>query len=311
MGRSTVYSPPWVCVTLYYYGSRKYGTDYHSTSFNIYPATDYLENTKFIHSYVEDIIDKAFTMQQGAQIDHTPSVLETLIHDGHSRLAIRSEVLSRILGSQQIITTLCWLLYELATHPDFVKRLRTEIASTLGFENPPTLDGLKNCLPLLKNTVQEILRLYPPQWMILREAAKDTVLPTGGGYDGSLPIGVPKGTKVLCATMVLHRRNDLSQNTSGEDGRFHKFDANEFAPDRWTHWRPQPWHYLPFNGGPRSCVGQQFSFVMVSYIICRILQQFEFLEPRDLSKRPKLKLAATLLMEDFLDIRFKSQLPPQ
>jgi hypothetical protein len=43
----------------------------------------------------------------------------------------------------------------------------------------------------------------------------------------------------------MHRRKDLYGD-----------DAEEFIPERWEHLRPT-WEYLPFNGGPRICLGRK------------------------------------------------------
>jgi cytochrome P450 len=64
----------------------------------------------------------------------------------------------------------------------------------------------------------------------------------------------------------MHRRTDIY----GED-------ANEFKPERWDTIRPG-WAYLPFNGGPRICLGQQFAMNEASYLTVRLCQEFEGLE---------------------------------
>ena len=90
------------------------------------------------------------------------------------------------------------------------------------------------------------LRLYPPVPVNLREAVQDTVLPVGGGPDGRSPIFISKGTAVYYSAFALHRRKDV-----------YGPDANEFRPERWTTLRPG-WCYVPFNGGPRICIGRKF-----------------------------------------------------
>lgn len=60
-------------------------------------------------------------------------------------------------------------------------------------------------------------------------------------------------------------------------------DAETFRPERWAPeegLRPG-WGYLPFNGGPRICVGQKFALAEASYTIVRLLQEFKTLEDRD------------------------------
>jgi cytochrome P450 len=70
----------------------------------------------------------------------------------------------------------------------------------------------------------------------------------------------------------MHRRTDI-----------YGPDAEEFRPERWAPeegLRPG-WGYLPFNGGPRICVGQQFALAEASYTIVRLLQEFARIEDRD------------------------------
>ncbi|KAJ3938586.1 alanine transaminase alt2 [Colletotrichum fioriniae] len=108
-----------------------------------------------------------------------------------------------------------------------------------------------------------------------RGTARDTTLPVGGGPDGKSPVFIPKGTAVRWSLFCLHRRKDLY----GED-------ADEFRPERWEEMRPS-WDYLPFSGGPRICIGQQFALTQMSYFVVRILQTFKDIQPRD--ERPMLQ----------------------
>jgi cytochrome P450 len=79
---------------------------------------------------------------------------------------------------------------------------------------------------------------------------------------------VPKGTNIRYSVYAMHRREDLFEN------------AAEFRPERWETLHPT-WEYLPFNGGPRICLGQQFSLTEASYTIIRLLQEFSKIESRD------------------------------
>ncbi|KAG2040889.1 cytochrome P450 [Suillus americanus] len=57
-------------------------------------------------------------------------------------------------------------------------------------------------------------------------------------------------------------------------------DALEFDPDRWLDERvkkyliPNPFIFLPFNAGPRICLGQQFAYNEMSFMVIRLLQNF-------------------------------------
>jgi cytochrome P450 len=113
------------------------------------------------------------------------------------------------------------------------------------------------------------LRLYPIIPRNVRTATKDTVLPVGGGPDGQSPIFVAKGQNIGFDIYSLHRRRDIYGS-----------DAEEFKPERWENLRPG-WGYLPFGGGPRKCIGQQFALIQAAYTTARIVQHFERIESRD------------------------------
>lgn len=122
----------------------------------------------------------------------------------------------------------------------------------------------------LQNVMNETLRLYPVVPFNVRLALKDTTLPRGGGPDGSLPVKVLKDTPIGYSTLVMQRRPDLYPPVSP------KFpDVDVFSPDRWFNWQPRPWQYIPFNGGPRICIGQQFALTEMAYVLTRLFQRFE------------------------------------
>lgn len=97
------------------------------------------------------------------------------------------------------------------------------------------------------------------------------MLPLGGGKDGLSPTLVTKGTLVAYNLYALHRRTDI-----------YGPDSEVFRPERWEDGKLLPgWGYLPFNGGPRICIGQQYALTEVGYVIVRMAQEFRVLESRD------------------------------
>jgi cytochrome P450 len=56
-------------------------------------------------------------------------------------------------------------------------------------------------------------------------------------------------------------------------------DVEVFRPERWETLRPG-WEYLPFNGGPRICLGQQYALAEAGYVTARLAMAFERLESR-------------------------------
>lgn len=174
-----------------------------------------------------------------------------------------------IAGRDTTACTLSWALYELARHPEVVVKLRNELLDTVGPTRTPTYADLKN-MSYLKAIVNETLRLYPAVPFNVRRALKDTTLPHGGGPDGNQPIAVLEGTPVAYSTLLMQRRADLYPPVSDKFA-----DPDVFSPERWAHWHPKPHEYIPFNAGPRICIGQQFALTEMTYVLCRLFQRYE------------------------------------
>jgi cytochrome P450 len=107
-----------------------------------------------------------------------------------------------------------------------------------------------------------VLRLYPSVPINSRTALEATTLPIGGGPDGTKPLMIRKGEAVGYSVYVMHRLKKLY----GED-------ADSFRPERWdpdvdnaVDLKNIGWGYLPFNGGPRICLGRK-SFFLGSFVV--------------------------------------------
>src|SRR5215471_10708948 len=72
---------------------------------------------------------------------------------------------------------------------------------------------------------------------------------------------------VVLSIGTLQRRHDLIGP-----------DADMFNPDRWQNWKPQIWEFIPFNHGPRICLGRNFAYMQMEYILCRLFQVFRMVE---------------------------------
>ena len=127
--------------------------------------------------------------------------------------------------------------------------------------------------------MNEVLRMYPSVPINFRVANKDTTLPVGGGPDGTSPVFIGKGTAVVYSPYITQRVD-----------QFYGKDALEFKPERWENAPKLGWAYLPFNGGPRICLGQQFALTEASYVIVRLAQMFPNLTSKYDGPEPCKKL---------------------
>jgi cytochrome P450 len=231
-----------------------------------------------MHDFADSIIREAITRQNSSIIDKSEEAgsevqkeryvfLYELIKETQDPDTLRSELLNILLAGRDttagLLSNTWWTL---ARRPDIWARLRAEVDQLHG--ERPDYAHIKD-MKYLRWVLNESLRIRPIVPSNGRVAVRDTVIPLGGGPDGKAPVFVPKGSLVLYYPWSFHRRKD-----------FYGEDADEFKPERWEKLRPG-WEYLPFNGGPRICVGQQFALTEASYTTIRLMQAFSRIEPRD------------------------------
>jgi cytochrome P450 len=207
------------------------------------------------------------------QSDEGYTFLHAIASYTRDRDVLRDQLVAVLLaGRDTTAVTLSWLFYELSKAPQVVSKLKQEIKaceyirrsdrfqrdcsvltcpSDVGPDQAPTYANLKD-MRYLQHTLNEILRLYPVVPYNVRVALQDTTLPRGGGPNGDEPIAVLKDTPIGYSTLILQRREDIyPQQASGFPSHL------TFVPERWDHWTPRSWTYIPFNGGPRICIGQR------------------------------------------------------
>lgn len=129
-------------------------------------------------------------------------------------------------GRDTTSTLLSWTLLLLALHPEVFTKLRQAVIEDIGpgsGEQQIDFAKLKSC-KYLQYVLNETLRLFPSVPINNRVAEVDTVLPTGGGPDGTSPIALQAGSYVTYCVQAMHRRKDLW----GED-------ALEFKVQRSMH----------------------------------------------------------------------------
>lgn len=175
-------------------------------------------------------------------------LLERLAEQTKNQGKLSDQILGLLIaGRDTTATLLSWTILLLAQHPAVFKRLREDITQDFGeyTPNPSNINfGTLKSSTYLQFVLRETLRVYNVVPFNARIAARDTVLPRGGGADGSIPVVVQKGQTVNFSPYLLHRREDIWEA------------ATEFRPERWEGMKLD-WNYIPFSGGPRICIGRK------------------------------------------------------
>jgi cytochrome P450 len=175
--------------------------------------------------------------------------------EGLTPTQLRDEVMDLFLaGHETTAGALSWTWLLLMQHPDVEAKLRAEVGAVLGDGRATAAD-----LPGLRYTemvVKEAMRLYPPAWILGRQARSDCRI---GGYR------VPAGSLLQMSQWVVHR-----------DRRYYD-DPETFRPERWEAGRMDglpKYAYFPFGGGPRVCIGNGFAMMEAVLVVATIAQRF-------------------------------------
>ncbi|WP_372412264.1 cytochrome P450 [Streptomyces luteireticuli] len=164
---------------------------------------------------------------------------------------IHDQVLQFFLaGTSPAAATLSWALHLLSTRPELTRRLETEVETALE-SGPLGWDALPR-LALTRAVILEALRIHPPAWLFSRIATCDTEL---------AGCSVPAGSSVFYSAYLSHHHPALP----GED--------SECAPERWLHGgetQPARGTYVPFGGGARKCIGDEFALVEDTLVLALI-----------------------------------------
>ncbi|KAI9046145.1 cytochrome P450 [Aspergillus affinis] len=263
---------------------------------------EFRHNLKLMDDFIQPYINHVLSLSPSEldqKLSKRETFLEALARFTRDPRVLRDQLVAILLaGRDTTATTLSYCVFELSRNPHIVAKLREEIHPRLGLgpnAQKPTYADLKD-MKFLNAVLNETMRLYPVVPFNVRYALRDTTLPRGGGPDGLSPVGVRANTRVIYSTMTMQR----SAEHYDSPGSATYFDPEKWLPERWlSGWQPKPWHFIPFNGGPRICIGQQFATIEMGYTIVRILQAFERIQAipasgKDSVEDPALRFEVTL-----------------
>jgi cytochrome P450 len=159
-----------------------------------------------------------------------------------------------LAGHETTAQMLTWTWYALSQNPAVQARLEEELNDVLGGRPIQAADVPR--LPYLHAVMNEILRLYPPAYIMAREVIEPCEI---GGYT------LRPTSTIIFSQWVMHR-----------DPRFYD-DPEAFRPERWLDGladRLPPGAYFPFGDGPRRCIGQGFAMLEAAVVIATLARRF-------------------------------------
>ena len=170
-----------------------------------------------------------------------------------------------VAGHETTASAMTWTLYLMVQNPHTMQKAKEEVDRVLGEDKrAPDLAGYKG-LQYLTRCVNESMRLYPHPPVLLRRALVEDVLPyKNGAYK------VRRGQDVMLSIYNIHRSPDVWEQ------------PNDFVPERFSLEDPVPneqttdYKYIPFSGGPRKCIGEQFALMEAVVGLAVIIKSFDF-----------------------------------
>jgi cytochrome P450 len=186
---------------------------------------------------------------------------------------LRDEIITLLIaGHETVASSLTWTWYLLSKHPAVRQRLHSDLTTMLGGRSPLAED--LESLNYLRATINEALRLYPPAWIITRKA-----------IDGDEVSGFPisPGTLIILSPYTIHRHPGYWQQPEG-------FDPERFMIEPTL--KPPRYAYIPFGGGPRLCIGNEFALMESALVMAVIIPRFrlDLLPGREIRVEPLVTL---------------------
>ncbi|KAF7967615.1 hypothetical protein HWV62_33667 [Athelia sp. TMB] len=248
---------------------------------------------RVVSAFLDPIVERAVANAQvgekakakAGEVAEGATLLDHLVTVTTDRKVLKDEILNILIaGRDTTAATLTFAWYLLSQHPGAMARLRAEVLAHVGAAARPTYAVLAN-MKYLRAFINETLRLFPAV-----ESVHESTWPSSDPTQK--PIYIPAKAPIFYSTILTHRRTDLW----GPDA--HEFDPDRFLDERVrTYLTPKPYIFVPFNAGPRICLGQQvrpsslvvfcfvrsaltdarvpqFAYNEISFVLIRLLQSF-------------------------------------
>lgn len=255
---------------------------------------EFRNDMTMLDNILADLINRAVSTRREATVEELeerdnnddPSLLRFLVDmrgEDLSSTQLRDDLMTMLIaGHETTAAVLTWTLYELSRgDPGMLIEIQAEVREVMGEKTRPAYDDLEK-MKKLRYALIEALRLYPEPPVLIRRARVEDTLPAGGS---SLKNGIKvlRGTDIFISTWNLHRSEELWENAEKYDPTRWERPFRNKGVEGWEGYNPDKisglypneqasdFAFLPFGGGSRKCVGDQFAVMeatvtMVSFV---------------------------------------------
>jgi cytochrome P450 len=209
---------------------------------------------------IDDLVYREIETRRSAGLSGREDVLSLLMqahYDDGSAMTpqeLRDEMLTLLMAGHETSATIAaWSVYHLCQHADSLKRVQEEIAS-VGNGGPVPLTAI-NELKYLDAVIRETMRITPVFSLVARV----------------LKAPLTFGETTYPASVVL------SPNIYGTHHRADLWgDPEAFRPERFLNEKANPYHYFPFGGGIRKCIGMSFAYYEMKVFVSEMVRRTRF-----------------------------------
>lgn len=211
-----------------------------------------------LNERVQALIDRSVSKPEGDPANMLSMLATSRVRDTGERMTaaeLRDEVVTLLFaGHETTACLLAWTWVLVWQHPDVETRVRREVVVEMS-ESRPDLDHVRR-LHALSAVIAEVLRLFPPVWNLSRTAIENDIV---DGYP------IDEGSLVLISPYVVHRHPDFWT------------EPDAFLPDRFAPGtaRRHRFAYIPFGGGPRTCIGDALGLIEAQMVLASLIARFE------------------------------------